>query len=290
MKVLVTGACGQLGRTIASMAGEHPEHDFVFTDVTGDGVQLDITSREDVRSLVLARGIEAIVNCAAYTNVEAAEDNAALAEQLNSHAVGILADCMKETGGLLVHISTDYIFGGNPVNTPISEDEPAAPLGVYGMSKYHGEEAVKASGARFVILRSSWLYSQFGKNFVKTMLRLTSEKPSLNVVFDQVGTPTFAGDLASAVFTVLENPVPGIYNFSDEGVCSWYDFTKAIAEYSGITGCDIRPCHSDEFPSKVRRPAYSVLDKTLVKKTYGIKVPYWTDSLRKCLDLIRNED
>ena len=290
MKVLVTGACGQLGRTIASMAGEHPEHDFVFTDVTGDGIQLDITSREDVRSLVLARGIEAIVNCAAYTNVEAAEDNAALAEQLNSHAVGILADCMKETGGLLVHISTDYIFGGNPVNTPIAEDEPAAPLGAYGMSKYHGEEAVKASGARFVILRSSWLYSQFGKNFVKTMLRLTSEKPSLNVVFDQVGTPTFAGDLASAVFTVLENPVPGIYNFSDEGVCSWYDFTKAIAEYSGITGCDIRPCHSDEFPSKVRRPAYSVLDKTLVKKTYGIKVPYWTDSLRKCLDLIRNED
>ncbi len=290
MKVLVTGACGQLGRTIASMAGEHPEHDFVFTDVTGDGIQLDITSREDVRSLVLSRGIEAIVNCAAYTNVEAAEDNAALAEQLNSHAVGILADCMKETGGLLVHISTDYIFGGNPVNTPIAEDEPAAPLGAYGMSKYHGEEAVKASGARFVILRSSWLYSQFGKNFVKTMLRLTSEKPSLNVVFDQVGTPTFAGDLASAVFKVLENPVPGIYNFSDEGVCSWYDFTKAIAEYSGITGCDIRPCHSDEFPSKVKRPAYSVLDKTLVKKTFGIKVPYWTDSLRKCLDLIRNED
>ena len=287
---MVTGACGQLGRTIASMAGEHPEHDFVFTDVTGDGIQLDITSREDVRSLVLSRGIEAIVNCAAYTNVEAAEDNAALAEQLNSHAVGILADCMKETGGLLVHISTDYIFGGNPVNTPIAEDEPAAPLGAYGMSKYHGEEAVKASGARFVILRSSWLYSQFGKNFVKTMLRLTSEKHSLNVVFDQVGTPTFAGDLASAVFAVLENPVPGIYNFSDEGVCSWYDFTKAIAEYSGITGCDIRPCHSDEFPSKVRRPAYSVLDKTLVKKTYGIKVPYWTDSLRKCLDLMGNED
>ncbi|MBO4341208.1 MAG: dTDP-4-dehydrorhamnose reductase [Bacteroidales bacterium] len=286
MKVLVTGACGQLGRSIADVAGEYPEHFFVFTDVTGDGRRLDITSPEDVREVVLSEGIEAIVNCAAYTDVEASEDNPALAEKLNSEAVGVLARAMKEVDGLLIHISTDYVFGGNPVNTPITEDVPPAPLGAYGMSKYHGEQEITASGVRYVILRSSWLYSPYGRNFVKTMLRLISEKPVVNVVFDQVGTPTCASDLVSAIMAVLANPVPGIYNYSNEGVCSWYDFTRAIASFAGNDTCDIRPCHSSEFPSKVHRPAYSVLDKTLFKKTYGVAVPYWTDSLKRCLERI----
>jgi len=283
VKVLVTGACGQLGCTIAALASAYPQHHFVFTDVTGDGMQLDITSAADVRALVLSEGIEAIVNCAAYTNVEGAEDNAALAEKLNCEAVGILAAVMKEVGGLLVHISTDYVFGGEAVNTPIPESATPAPLSAYGWSKYHGEQAILASGVSYVILRSSWLYSPYGKNFVKTMLRLTAEKPSLNVVFDQVGTPTYSFDLAGAIFAVLDRPVPGIYNYSNEGVCSWYDFTKAIAAGSG-SSCDVRPCHSSEFPSKATRPPYSVLDKSLIKQTYGLSVPYWTESLRRCLE------
>ena len=283
MKILVTGANGQLGMSLRKILS-----DAVFTDVE----ELDITDAGAIKAMVAEHQIDTIINCAAYTNVDAAEDNEPLAELLNAKAVENLALAMKEVGGLLVHISTDYVFGGEPHNTPCREDLPACPTGAYGRTKLHGEEAILCSGVRHLIIRTSWLYSEYGKNFVKTMLRLTSEKPSLKVVFDQVGTPTYAGDLAEAIVKmagqVWNGNIPGsdgvsIYHYSNEGVCSWYDFTKAIAEFSGQTGCDIQPCHSDEFPSKVVRPAYSVLDKTKVKQTFGLVVPYWTDSLKKCL-------
>ena len=283
MKILVTGANGQLGMSLRKILS-----DAVFTDVE----ELDITDALAIRAMVAEHQIDTIINCAAYTNVDAAEDNEPLAELLNAKAVENLALAMKEVGGLLVHISTDYVFGGEPHNTPCKEDLPACPTGAYGRTKLHGEEAILRSGVRHLIIRTSWLYSEYGKNFVKTMLRLTAEKPSLKVVFDQVGTPTYAGDLAEAIVKmagqVWNDVIPGsdrvsIYHYSNEGVCSWYDFTKAIAEFSGQTGCDIQPCHSDEFPSKVVRPAYSVLDKTKVKQTFGLSVPYWTDSLKKCL-------
>ena len=245
------------------------------------------------------------MNCAAYTNVEAAEDNEALAELLNAKAVENLAIAMKEVNGLLIHISTDYVFGKEPYNTPCREDMKGTPVGAYGRTKLHGEQAIQRVGCRHIIIRTAWLYSEYGKNFVKTMLALTADKPSLKVVFDQVGTPTYAGDLADAILNFIhlaeEEGSPSvakkrddapsgepsssanIYHFSNEGVCSWYDFAKAIAEYAGHTGCDIQPCHSDEFPSKVIRPAYSVLDKTKIKQALGITIPYWTDSLKKCL-------
>lgn len=275
MKVLVTGAKGQLGRSIEDLCPQN----FIYTDIE----ELDITDLQAVRALVAQEKIDAIVNCAGYTNVEAAEDNYELAELLNATAVGNLAAAMKEVGGLLVHISTDYVFGKEPYNTPCKEDMKGTPTGVYGLTKLHGEEAVISSGVRHIIIRTSWLYSPYGKNFVKTMLELTSARPVVSVVFDQVGTPTFASDLAAAIIRILEAPVEGIYNYSNEGVCSWYDFAKAIAALSGHTACEISPCHSGEFPSKVHRPAYSVLDKTLVKETFGLKIPYWTDSLKECL-------
>lgn len=275
MKVLVTGSKGQLGRSIQDLCPS----DFVYTDIE----ELDITDLQAIREVVSANKIEAIVNCAAYTNVEAAEDNYELAELLNAKAVENLAVVMKEAGGLLVHISTDYVFGKEPYNTPCKEDQKGTPTGVYGLTKLHGEQAVLRSGVRHVIIRTAWLYSEYGKNFVKTMLQLTATKPSLKVVFDQVGTPTYAGDLAGAILSILESPREGIYNYSNEGVCSWYDFAKMIAELSGNTSCNIQPCHSDEFPSKVNRPSYSVLDKTLIKETFGLKIPYWTDSLKACL-------
>ena len=275
MKVLVTGAKGQLGRSIEDLCPQN----FIYTDIE----ELDITDLQAVRALVAQEKIDAIVNCAGYTNVEAAEDNYELAELLNATAVGNLAVAMKEVGGLLVHISTDYVFGKEPYNTPCKEDMKGTPTGVYGLTKLHGEEAVISSGVRHIIIRTSWLYSPYGKNFVKTMLELTSARPVVSVVFDQVGTPTFASDLAAAIIRILEAPLEGIYNYSNEGVCSWYDFAKAIAALSGHTACEIRPCHSGEFPSKVHRPAYSVLDKTLVKETFGLKIPYWTDSLKECL-------
>lgn len=275
MKVLVTGAKGQLGRSIEDLCPQN----FIYTDIE----ELDITDLQAVRALVAQEKIDAIVNCAGYTNVEAAEDNYELAELLNATAVGNLAAAMKEVGGLLVHISTDYVFGKEPYNTPCKEDMNGTPTGVYGLTKLHGEEAVISSGVRHIIIRTSWLYSPYGKNFVKTMLELTSARPVVSVVFDQVGTPTFASDLAAAIIRILEAPLEGIYNYSNEGVCSWYDFAKAIATLSGHTACEIRPCHSGEFPSKVHRPAYSVLDKTLVKETFGLKIPYWTDSLKECL-------
>ena len=289
MRILVTGANGQLGMSLRRLAGQEGKaHHWIFTDVVDgpDTLRLDITDREAVRALVAREQVEALVNCAAYTDVEGAEDHEALAELLNATAVGILAEAMRDRDGLLVHISTDYVFGKEPYNTPCREDRKGTPTGVYGRTKLHGEEAILRSGVRHVILRTAWLYSEFGRNFVKTMLKLTAEKPVLQVVFDQAGTPTYAGDLAEAILRVLERPVPGIYNYSNEGVCSWFDFSRMIAAYAGHTACDIRPCHSDEFPSKVHRPAYSVLDKTKIKETYALSIPYWTDSLRRCVDLL----
>ena len=282
MKVLVTGANGQLGMSLRPLLP-----DAVFTDVTPGASYLDITDLASIREMVAAEGIGAIVNCAAYTNVEAAEDNEALAELLNAKAVENLAVAMKEAGGLLVHVSTDYVFGGEAYNVPCREDLKGTPIGAYGRTKLHGEEAIQRVGCRHIIIRTSWLYSEYGRNFVKTMLALTASKPSLKVVFDQVGTPTYAGDLAEVIVRFLAtsgvSSSSSIFHFSNEGVCSWYDFAKAIALYAGNTACDIQPCHSDEFPSKVHRPAYSVLDKTKIKATLGIQIPYWTDSLKKCL-------
>ena len=232
-----------------------------------------------------------IVNCAAYTNVDKAETEQEFCELLNAKAPENLALVMKEEGGLFIHVSTDYVFGGDPYNTPCKEDQKGTPTGVYGLTKLHGEQNILKSGADYLIFRTAWLYSEYGKNFVKTMLNLTSTKPQLKVVFDQVGTPTYAYDLAKAIYNIIENRKYkgniGIYHYSNEGVCSWYDFTKMIAELAGNTNCDIRPCHSEEFPSPVKRPAYSVLDKTKVKETFGISVPYWTDSLKKCINNIK---
>lgn len=294
MNILVTGANGQLGNEMRCIAAQSQDT-YVFTDIVEqEGVAttlLDITDLEAVRRLVAEQHVEAIVNCAAYTNVDAAESNEALAERLNADAPENLAKAMKEVGGWLVQISTDYVFGREPYNRPCREDQTGTPTGVYGLTKLHGEQKILATGCRHIIIRTAWLYSEFGKNFCKTMLQLTATRPSLKVVFDQCGTPTYAWDLALAIQHILarcasaENPeaYQGIYHFSNEGVCSWYDFTKMIAEYSGRTACDIQPCHSNEFPSPVARPAYSVLDKTKIKETFGVAVPYWTDSLKQCL-------
>ena len=287
MNVLVTGAAGQLGSELRAVAVSSRDR-YIFTDVA----ELDITSEEAVLETVRRERIGAIINCAAFTDVEGAEDRPELAERLNAGAVGILARAMAGTGGLLVHISTDYVFGLEPYNIPCKEDMKGTPTGVYGLTKLHGEQAVLESGCHYLIFRTAWLYSEFGRNFVKTMLRLTAEKPVVSVVFDQAGTPTYALDLAKAIFKVVEERLyegrDGIYNYSGEGVCSWYDFTKEIASLAGHGGCDIRPCHSDEYPSKVRRPAYSVLDKTKFKETFGISIPYWKDSLKQCIDNLKN--
>ena len=252
-------------------------------DINTETEHLDITNLDAIRDVVKREKVDAIVNCAAYTNVDAAEDNESLAELLNAKAPENLAIAMKEVNGVLIHISTDYVFGKEPYNTPCKEDQKGTPTGVYGLTKLHGEQAIQRIGCKHVIIRTAWLYSEFGKNFVKTMLNFTSTKPQLKVVFDQVGTPTYAGDLAKVIETILTNPIEGIYHFSNEGVCSWYDFTKMIAKYSRNTSCDIYPCHSDEFTSNVQRPAFSVLDKTKIKETLNVKVPYWTDSLKSCI-------
>ena len=293
MNILVTGANGQLGNEMRIVT-KGSKDTYLFTDVVDVEGQmttiLDITNLDAVRSIVNDCDIKAIINCAAWTNVDGAEapEKHDLVELLNAKAPENLAIAMKEVGGLLVHISTDYVFGGDPYNTPCKEDQKGTPTGVYGLTKLHGEQNIQNSGADYLIFRTAWLYSEFGKNFVKTMLNLTATKPQLKVVFDQAGTPTYAYDLAKAIFDIIENRKfagnTGIYHYSNEGVCSWYDFTKMIAEYSGQTECDIQPCHSDEFPSPVKRPAYSVLDKTKVKETFGVDVPYWTDSLKKCID------
>lgn len=290
MNILVTGANGQLGNEMR-IVSKGSNDKYIFTDVVEfEGqktVILDITNLDAIRSIVKENSVNVIVNCAAYTNVDKAESDQEVCEVLNAKAPENLAVAMKEVGGLLVHISTDYVFGGDPYNTPCKEEQKGTPTGVYGLTKLHGEQNIQKSGVDYLIFRTAWLYSEFGKNFVKTMLNLTSTKPQLKVVFDQTGTPTYAYDLAIAIFNIIENRKfeghTGIYHFSNEGVCSWYDFTKMIAEYSGQTECDIQPCHSDEFPSPVKRPAYSVLDKTKVKETFGLQIPYWTDSLRKCI-------
>jgi dTDP-4-dehydrorhamnose reductase len=317
MTILVTGANGQLGNEMrivtksskdkyifTDVCDEHPEsiemlHKLVGEDIDTTTTKLDITNLDAIRAMVKENDVKVIVNCAAWTNVDGAEDPEKydLVESLNAKAPENLAIAMKEVNGLLIHISTDYVFGGDPYNTPCKENQKGTPTGVYGMTKLHGEQAIKNTGVDHLIFRTAWLYSEFGKNFLKTMLNLTATKPQLKVVFDQVGTPTYASDHADAILVAFEdyklplNSQPsslnyaktGIYHFSNEGVCSWFDFTKMIVEYSGQTTCDIQPSHSEEFPSPVKRPAFSVLDKTKVKETFGIKVPYWTESLRKCL-------
>ena len=297
MNILVTGANGQLGNEMRLISKEMTDH-FIFTDVTEvEGLEttlLDITNLEAVKEVVKTHKVDCIVNCAAYTNVDKAETDVDFCRTLNAKAPQNLAIAMKEAGGLLIHVSTDYVFGGDPYNIPCREDQKGTPTGVYGLTKLEGEENIKAAGCNYVIIRTAWLYSEFGKNFVKTMLNLTATKPQLKVVFDQAGTPTYAYDLAKAIEVVLkdyakEQPASaynktGIYHFSNEGVCSWYDFTKMIAAMAGHTECDIQPCHSNEFPSPVKRPAYSVLDKTKIKETFGIRIPYWTDSLKVCIE------
>jgi len=289
MNILVTGANGQLGSCLRDVAAGSTDN-YIFTDVA----ELDITDAAAVRKAVSDKAVNVIVNCAAYTNVDKAEDDAAFAELLNATAVRNLAEAAKENGATLIHISTDYVFGKEPYNVPCREDQKGTPTGVYGLTKLHGEQAIAETGVKALIFRTAWLYSEYGRNFVKTMLNLTSTKPELKVVFDQTGTPTYAGDLALALFDIIENRRfagnEGVYHYSNEGVCSWYDFTKMIAEYAGNTACDIQPCHSDEFPSKVVRPSYSVLDKTKFKNTFGIKVPYWTDSLRRCIANLKSTE
>ncbi|MBR4295044.1 MAG: dTDP-4-dehydrorhamnose reductase [Bacteroidaceae bacterium] len=294
MNILVTGANGQLGNEMRIIAAGCSDR-YIFTDVNqiegAETTYLDITDLQAVRDIVAKNNVDAIVNCAAYTNVDKAEEDVALCTLLNSKAPENLAIAMKETDGLLVHISTDYVFGGDPYNTPCTEEKKGTPTGVYGQTKLQGEEAIVATGCKHVIIRTAWLYSEFGKNFCKTMMSLTATKPQLKVVFDQAGTPTYALDLAKAIAVVLEKfdgSQTGIYHYSNEGVCSWYDFTKMIAEYNGTTECDVQPCHSNEFPSPVKRPAYSVLDKTKIKEVFGVKVPYWTESLKQCIANIKN--
>ena len=284
MNILLTGANGQLGRHLRLLASQSV-HSWFFTDVE----ELDITDCSAVSAYVKSNGISLIVNCAAYTNVDRAEGDEATALRINGDAVGCMADAMQAVDGTLIHISTDYVFGGNQNNIPCTEDEPANPTGAYGRTKLAGEQA--AARCRHLIFRTGWLYSEYGRNFLLTMLNLTATKPELRVVFDQVGTPTYAGDLARAIFTLIENGDyqrhPGLYHFSNEGVCSWYDFTQEIARQSGHTACHILPCHSDEFPSPVKRPAYSVLDKTKFKQTFHQEIPYWTEALSRCLANIK---
>lgn len=286
--ILVTGADGQLGREM-QIASRSSRNRFIFTDIAGEHERLDITDPQAIADIVRENNVNVIVNCAAYTNVDKAETDPETANLLNNIAAGNLADAMKAVNGTLIHISTDYVFQGDR-NIPCREDWPTEPLGVYGKTKLAGEKSIEARGCASIIIRTAWLYSPFGKNFVKTMRDLTSSRESLKVVFDQVGTPTYAGDLAEAICRIIETDQldkTGIYHFSNEGVCSWFDFAKAICEMSGNT-CDIRPCHSDEFPSPVARPHFSVLDKTRIKQTFGIRIPYWTDSLKRCIEEIEN--
>ena len=286
--ILVTGADGQLGREM-QIASRGSRNRFIFTDIAGEYERLDITDQQAIADIVRENHVNVIVNCAAYTNVDKAETDPETANLLNNIAAGNLADAMKAVNGTLIHISTDYVFQGDR-NIPCREDWPTEPLGVYGKTKLAGEKSIEATGCASIIIRTAWLYSPFGKNFVKTMRDLTSSRESLKVVFDQVGTPTYAGDLAETICRIIENgqlDKTGIYHFSNEGVCSWFDFAKAICEMSGNT-CDIRPCHSNEFPSPVARPHFSVLDKTKIKQTFGIRIPYWTDSLKLCIEEIEN--
>ncbi len=282
LNILITGANGQLGNEMQRL-GQVSPHRWIFTDVA----ELDITDREAVSRLVAEEQVDVIVNCAAYTAVDRAEEDEATAHKINCEAVENLALAARERDAVLIHVSTDYVFGGEG-NRPRTEETATNPLGVYGRTKLAGEEAIRRVGCRHLIFRTAWLYSEFGNNFLKTMLRLTAEKESLQVVFDQVGSPTYAGDLALTIFGIIESEKfrthEGIYHFSNEGVCSWYDFAVEIAQAAGHTRCEIRPCHSEEFPSKVERPAYSVLDKSKIKRDFGIEIPHWRDSMCYCLE------
>lgn len=284
-RILITGANGQLGSEMRRL-GEVSPNTYIYTDVA----ELDITNAAAVAAFVKENAVDIIVNCAAYTNVDKAESDEATAELINATAVENLAKAMKEVNGTLFHVSTDYVFG-NEGNTPRTEDMPLSPLGVYGRTKLHGEQAIAAVGCKAIIIRTAWLYSEFGNNFLKTMLRLTAERELLNVVFDQVGTPTYAGDLALAIFSIIEGGVyegnEGVYHFSNEGVCSWYDFATEIAIAAGNTACKVLPCHSNEFPSPVTRPAFSVLDKSKIKDTFGIEIPHWRDSMLYCIKRLK---
>lgn len=289
MNILVTGANGQLGTALRNSSANSVDK-YIFTDVT----ELDITDAEAVKKAVMDNGIDVIVNCAAYTNVDKAEDDAQFAELLNATAVRNLAEAVKHNDGTLIHVSTDYVFGKEPYNVPCREDQTGTPTGVYGLTKLHGEQEIKKSGVKALIFRTAWLYSEYGRNFVKTMMELTATRPQLKVVFDQCGTPTYAQDLADALFAIIERRMidgnEGVYHYSNEGVCSWYDFTKMIAAEAGASSCRIDPCHSDEFPSKVVRPSYSVLDKTKFKRVFCQEIPYWVDSLKKCVANLKNTD
>lgn len=282
MNILVTGANGQLGNEMR-IVSQGSSDSYIFTDVD----ELDITNRDAVMDFVRDNNIKVVVNCAAYTNVDKAEDDEKTAELINAQAVEYLASACKANHATLIHISTDYVFGGNEGNTPRKETEPVNPTGAYGRTKLHGEQAIRKVGCNYLIIRTAWLYSEFGNNFVKTMRKLTAERDKLNVVFDQVGTPTYAFDLASVIFKIIEerryDEIQDVYHFSNEGVISWYDFAKEICELSG-NECDIQPCHSDEFPSNVKRPSYSVLDKTKIKNSLNITIPHWKESLKKCIN------
>lgn len=297
MNILVTGANGQLGREMRLTAKESSHH-YIFTDVaSAEGLEtilLDITDRNAVEQMVSEEQVGAIVNCAAWTDVDACETDsvmAAKAERINALAPAILAQAMRDVNGLLVHISTDYVFGLEPYNTPCNEEQKGTPTGVYGHSKLRGEMVIRNSGVQYIILRTSWLYSEYGRNFCRTMMKLTAEKPQVNVVFDQTGTPTYALDLAQAITTILERESwrgnTGIYNYSNEGVCSWYDFAMTIRKMAGHEACQINPCHSSEYPSPVKRPAYSVLDKSKFKQTFHLSIPYWAESLLKCVNNLK---
>jgi dTDP-4-dehydrorhamnose reductase len=286
-KILVTGANGQLGSELRLIAGNWPQFDFLFTDVN----ELDICNASAVDAFVADNAVDVIVNCAAYTAVDKAESDEPKATVLNAVAPGYLAAAIEKRGGAMVQISTDYVFPGN-ASQPVDEDAPVAPASVYGRTKLAGEKAALAACRNTVIIRTAWLYSTFGNNFVKTMLRLGRERNTLGVVFDQVGTPTYARDLAAAIMQILaKGIVPGVYHFTDEGVASWYDFTVAIHKFAGICGCRVSPIHTADYPTPAARPAYSVLDKSKIKRTYGIEIPYWADSVKQCVEsLLKSEN
>lgn len=284
MNILITGSNGQLGNEMRCISTKSKDH-YIFTDIA----ELDITNLDEIQKILKQEKIDVIVNCAAYTNVDNAEDDKETADKINHKAVRHLAIAAKEADATLIHVSTDYVFDGSN-NTPYIETDMTSPLGVYGITKLAGEDAIKEIGCKHIIIRTAWLYSQYGKNFVKTILNLTANKDSLKVVFDQVGTPTYAKDLAQGIHHIITNRLldqQGIYHFSNEGVCSWYDFAIEIRNLSK-NDCNIYPCHSIDFPSKVKRPHYSVLDKTLFRETFGFKIPYWKDSLINCIHELIN--
>ena len=284
MKILITGCNGQLGNEMQLLEMENPQHTYFNTDVA----ELDITDQKAIETFVEENQIDGIVNCAAYTAVDKAEDNQELCTKLNANAPEYLAAAIEKRGGWMVQISTDYVFDGTN-HTPYVESDPVCPNSVYGRTKLAGEEAALKACQKTMIIRTAWLYSTFGNNFVKTMIRLGNEKPELGVIFDQIGSPTYARDLAVAIFAAInQGIVPGIYHFSNEGVISWYDFTKAIHRIAGITTCHVRPLHTSEYPTPANRPHYSVLDKTKIKQTYGIEVPYWEESLEVCVHKLLN--